>query len=173
VITVNYTLDDAPGVRPTEDRGRLTFAIGRHLTPPQIVNGLNQRAAELLSRGHWFQEWRGDIVTAPPAVAPRMKTARIPPHQGQLRVEYRLDYLPEDDIDVTEDRGHVVFTIGQHLDPEQIVSALNAAAAAILAGGHWYQEWQGEVVASANRLARVPAQGRIRHDDPQPESDAA
>ncbi|NUP53420.1 MAG: hypothetical protein HOW97_39780 [Catenulispora sp.] len=169
MITVEYILDDVPSVRLKEDRGRITYRAGRTLTVPQIIAGLNARVAELLAKGHWFQEWKGDIVAAPRPAGGRRQVAAGPP---RLAIEYRLDYMPNDDVDITEDRGRIVITVGQHLEPPELMRALSAAAAAIVAGGRWYQEWHGEVVAS-DRLRYVPTQRVTGQDETQAESDAA
>jgi hypothetical protein len=65
-----------------------------------------------------------------------------------INVQFELaDDLPIDrDIDIQEGRGSVVFRIGEHLTPEQIIAALNEGTAAILAGGHWFQEWHGDII---------------------------
>jgi hypothetical protein len=77
-----------------------------------------------------------------------------------ITVEYILEDLPDDELQIEEDRGRVVFRIGRHLTPEQIVSVLNEAARQILAGGHWFQEWKGDIIAvDPDQLARpVPGQ---------------
>ncbi|GAB2696943.1 hypothetical protein [Kitasatospora kifunensis] len=86
-----------------------------------------------------------------------------------ISVEFELaDDLPSDrDIDITEERGHVIFKIASYLEPQEIIDALNEGVAAVLAGGHWFQEWHGEVVsvnyeAKAVRSATRPI--RVVHD---------
>lgn len=95
-----------------------------------------------------------------------------------ITVEYILTDLPDtDDIDIEEDRGRVVFKVGRHLTPEQIVSGLNRASEAVLAGGHWFQEWKGDIVSMeptddpAQR--QLPSQRPNLHDVNRPESGAA
>jgi hypothetical protein len=85
-----------------------------------------------------------------------------------IRVEYMLDDLPDGAaIDIKEDRGHIVFRIGRDLKPQQMVDALNAGAAAILAGGHWFQEWKGDIIA-ADPQASIPPQPPGTHDAHDP-----
>ncbi|MDH6141105.1 hypothetical protein P3T35_003118 [Kitasatospora sp. GP30] len=76
--------------------------------------------------------------------------------------EYELaDDLPVGQaIDIVEDRGRIVYKIASHLAPEQIISALNEGAAAVLAGGHWFQEWKGDIVA-ADPSQRQPEPGSV------------
>jgi len=101
-------------------------------------------------------------------------------HQEQhvITVEYLLvdpSDLPDDaDFDVIEDRGQIVIKIGRHLTADQIVSGLNEVSAAILAGGHWFQEWKGDIISVELQpsLHNVPPQRRL-YDVNKPESGAA
>jgi hypothetical protein len=65
VITVEYILADLPDREfdVQEDRGRVTITVARHLRPEEIIAGLNEMARQVLASGHWFQEWKGDIIT--------------------------------------------------------------------------------------------------------------
>lgn len=87
-----------------------------------------------------------------------------------IRVEYILDDLPDGAaIDIQEDRGRLVFRIERTLTPQQMVDALNEGANAVLAGGHWFQEWKGDIVA-AESDSRIPPQASGVRDaaDPDP-----
>jgi hypothetical protein len=68
VITVEYILADLPDREfdVQEDRGRVTITVARHLRPEEIIAGLNEIARRILASGHWFQEWKGDIITVDP-----------------------------------------------------------------------------------------------------------
>lgn len=70
MIRVEYVLaDDLPAgmaIDIVEDRGHLVFRIRRDLTLEEAVTALNAGAAGVISGGRWFQEWKGDIVTADP-----------------------------------------------------------------------------------------------------------
>jgi hypothetical protein len=66
-----------------------------------------------------------------------------------LNVEFEIADLADDrDLDIEEDRGRVVYRIGSHLTPRQIAEALTAGAQAILRGGHWFQEWKGDIITA-------------------------
>jgi hypothetical protein len=95
-----------------------------------------------------------------------------------LKVQYIIEELPDGRaLDIEEDRGRVVFRIAPDLTPEQIASVLTEGATRVLAGGHWFQEWKGDIItadpAQGGAAHRIPPQRLIRHDDPQPKSDAA
>lgn len=95
-----------------------------------------------------------------------------------ITVEYTLEDLPNDrDFDVQEDRGRVAIKVGRHLSPEQIVSGLNQVSQAILAGGHWFQEWKGDIITMDSRVCdesgKIPPQRPNLYDVNRPESGAA
>lgn len=46
-----------------EDRGRIRYRLDHLLTPTQIIQVLNLASEQVLSAGHWMQEWKGDIIT--------------------------------------------------------------------------------------------------------------
>ncbi len=57
------------------------------------------------------------------------------------------DDLPDGTaIDIREDRGSVHFRLNANLPPADLVAALNTGADAVLAGGHWFQEWKGDII---------------------------
>ncbi|MFE5582494.1 hypothetical protein [Kitasatospora sp. NPDC056531] len=72
MITVKYELvdpDEIDGVAVDvqEDRGSLLIKINNTLTPIQMVSALNEASRAILKRGHWFQEWKGDIISVDPS----------------------------------------------------------------------------------------------------------
>lgn len=95
-----------------------------------------------------------------------------------LDVQFVIEELPGGRaIDVQEDRGSVVFRIDHRLEPEQIAHFLTEAAASVLAGGHWFQEWKGDIITAdpvcGGATRPIPYQRLTRQDDTQPASDAA
>jgi hypothetical protein len=88
-----------------------------------------------------------------------------------LNVEFELADLTDADLDIREDRGHIRFRVGSHLTPQQIMDALNNGAEAVLAGGHWFQEWKGDIITAApdpsdRHLKAAP----YRDDESQPDA---
>lgn len=67
-----------------------------------------------------------------------------------ITVRYELvdpDEIDGVDIDVQEDRGSLLIKINNDLTPAEIVGALNKMSQAVLAGGHWFQEWKGDIIS--------------------------
>lgn len=94
-----------------------------------------------------------------------------------ITVEYILEDLPDGiDLDIKEDRGRVVYRVGRHLTPQQMIRALNEGTGAVIAGGHWFQEWKGDIVAidevKGRQLQRVPPQRSMPNGENRPESAA-
>ncbi|MFE1321664.1 hypothetical protein [Kitasatospora phosalacinea] len=94
-----------------------------------------------------------------------------------IKVEYMLDDLDDGEFDVKEDRGRLEIRIGRHLTPEQIVIGLNEVSQSILAGGHWFQEWKGDIITMDSHICdetnRIPQQRPNLYDVNRPESGAA
>lgn len=87
-----------------------------------------------------------------------------------LKVEFELADLDHADVDIKEDRGHVRFRIGNHLTPQEIIAVLNLGAAAVVAGGHWFQEWKGDIITAApdpsdRHLKSLPNQDDVNRPD--------
>lgn len=84
------------------------------------------------------------------------------------------------DVDVKEDRGLIHIKINQNLTPSQIVSALNKTSEAILAGGHWFQEWKGDIITvdpsevlGADEPRAIPTQRPTLYNVNGPQTGAA
>lgn len=89
-----------------------------------------------------------------------------------ISVEFELaDDLPLDrDLDIKEGPGRVLFRVGSHLTPEEMIAALNEGAAAVIAGGHWFQEWHGDIIRAGYAARAVKRAPRLRlavHDEVQ------
>jgi hypothetical protein len=80
-----------------------------------------------------------------------------------ISVEFVYDDLPEGQaLDIKEERGRIVFRIDRHLPKEQIPEVLNAGSKGVVAGGHWFQEWHGEIVTSEDEGNEVGRRKRKR-----------
>lgn len=66
-----------------------------------------------------------------------------------LRFTYELsaDLRPEAPIRISEGRGWVHYELHDGLFIPENVAALNTAASALLAGGQWFQLWQGDIIS--------------------------
>lgn len=49
-------------------------------------------------------------------------------------------------VDVEEDRGKLLFKVSDQLSLGEAIQALNVAAESVLSGGHWFQEWKGDII---------------------------
>lgn len=68
-----------------------------------------------------------------------------------LAVRYALaDLSPDAPVQVIERRGSLNFELCRGLFLPEGVAALNSAASQILAGGQWFQLWQGEIVSMSS-----------------------
>lgn len=100
-----------------------------------------------------------------------------------ITVRYMLvdpEEIDGNDVDVVEERGSLLIKINRLLTPEQMMSALNEASKAILAGGRWFQEWKGDIVSvdprairGADDPGRIPAPRPSLYDVNKPQSGAA
>lgn len=69
-----------------------------------------------------------------------------------MRYIFELDDDHTSDFAVTveETRGLLRFRLSPEIFPPEAVAALNATSAQVLAGGQWFQLWQGEIVSMAS-----------------------
>lgn len=66
-----------------------------------------------------------------------------------LTMRYELADLPEGmAADAREWEGAVAIRISRACKPEELVAALNAIYAKLLAGGQWFQIWGGRVISN-------------------------
>lgn len=69
MIEFEYVVEDLSHLGPEvaidveEDRGKLLFKVSDKLSLGEAVQALNVAAEKVLEAGHWFQEWKGDIIT--------------------------------------------------------------------------------------------------------------
>lgn len=117
-----------------EARGSLTIRVSRQATPLQFTQSLNHTLAQVLAGARWYQLWRGEIVSIASPGSP-------------LHVTYRLSPLsPAPLVEIRERRGSVVLYVSPTATVDEFVQALNPSIEEFLAGGQWFQLWQGEIV---------------------------
>ncbi|MEG8275709.1 hypothetical protein [Streptomyces sp. AHA2] len=116
-----------------EDRGliRVRLDVSEPLEP--VVQQLNIEIDHLMSAAHWFQLWGDEIVSRDTPECP-------------LRVRYVLKDWQTEEAFVAEDRGVVSVYASQNLTVLQFAAALNQATKQLLAGGHWFQLYAGEII---------------------------
>ncbi|MGW4810493.1 hypothetical protein ACWEPB_02460 [Kitasatospora cineracea] len=85
-----------------------------------------------------------------------------------ISVIYELaDDLPAGEVlDIVEDRGRLVFRVASWLTLEEAMPVLCTGASGVLAGGHWFQEWKGDIIAAnpADAVRHLPLQGAAQYD---------
>lgn len=117
-----------------EDRGLVEIRVARRARPEQFVPSLNATLKDFLSKAEWYQMWRGEIVS-------------ISSPDSPLRVFFELSRVPSPPpVDIREDRGYVALHVSPTATLDQILVSLNPSIEKFLAGGQWFQLWNGEIV---------------------------
>lgn len=81
--------------------------------------------------------------------------------------EFGDDLPPETHLDIQEYRGEIVYRVNPNLTPNQLLAALNQGAEEVLSGGHWFQEWHGDIITrrgSVKTSRRVPEGATLPKD---------
>ncbi|GGS41090.1 hypothetical protein F2B00_03240 [Streptomyces parvus] len=125
-----------------EDRGLLQISVARHSTPHQFTRSLNDTLANILSHAHWYQVWRGEIISVASPASP-------------LRVTFEVsEFDPAPLVQIRERKGLVTVHVSRTATADEFAHALNPALEELLAGGQWFQLWQGEIItATASEVA--------------------
>lgn len=118
-----------------EDRGIITVRIRRTADAVDYTRALTEELAAFLANSEWFQLWKDKIVSPQSTDCP-------------VRVVYVLDgdLGVGEVVEIREHEGLVKIKVSPDADVDRFVAALNPAIEAFLAGGHWFQHWQGEIV---------------------------
>lgn len=118
----------------TEDRGLVQIRVNRGATPAEFIPSLNRTLADFLANANWYQLWEGEIVSINSPGSP-------------LRVTYELSRLkPSPVVNIREHKGHVALHVSPTATAEEFVRLLNPSIEEFLAGGQWFQLWNGEIV---------------------------
>jgi hypothetical protein len=136
-VVYEATTDLAPGqlVEITETRGRVSIKLREGSAAEDYIPPLNAALKEFVGKCSWFQIWRGQIISADSPDSP-----------------LTVQYVPDPDVplrlcvQIREDRGEVRLHVNPNAPAELLVRALNPAIEQFLAGGQWFQLWQGEIV---------------------------
>lgn len=117
-----------------EDRGLLEIRVDRQAKPHQFIPALNHTLDEVLAAAHWYQMWQGEVISISSATSP-------------LRVRFQLsDFDPAPLVEIRERKGLVTVHVSSDAEADEFVHGLNPAVAELLAGGQWFQHWEGEIV---------------------------
>ncbi|MDQ0792063.1 hypothetical protein [Streptomyces sp. B1I3] len=117
-----------------EARGLLEIRVARSATPRQFTQSLNRTLDAVLASAHWYQMWRGEVVSIASPASP-------------LRVRFQLsDFTPAPLVEIRERKGLVAVHVSPVATADEFVHAINPALEELLAGGQWFQHWEGEIV---------------------------
>lgn len=135
VYTVTSDLESGRTVTLDESRGRVDIKVRAHATPQDFVPALNAALARFVGECGWFQIWRGQIISADSPDSP-------------LNVQYVIDsdVSLRALVQIREDRGEVRLHVHPQAPIDLLVRFLNPAIEKFLAGGQWFQLWEGEIV---------------------------
>lgn len=118
-----------------ETRGCLSVDIQEDASVDEFTTALNSELERFLARCSWFQIWRGRIISADSPENPLTVT-----YQADDQIDLRKC------VEVRESRGLVVVHVAGSATALQFVQAINPATETFLAGGQWFQLWEGEII---------------------------
>lgn len=138
MLRVVYEATELGSDRPAaikESRGRVDVSLRKGATAGECIPTLNEELREFVGQCGWFQIWRGQIISAYSPDSP-------------LTVQYEADRAVGRrlGVQIREHRGVVRLHVYPDLRAEDLVRALNPAIERFLAGGQWFQLWEGEIV---------------------------
>ncbi|MFL3869175.1 hypothetical protein LT966_21490 [Streptomyces griseobrunneus] len=128
-------IDARKVVQIDEIRGQITIKIHADASMDQAAEALTREVHGFLTKNTWFQIWRGRIIGAD-----------SPDHP--LAVKYEVDDLIDRMklVEIRETCGLVTYHMARTSSIRLLVHALNRALECFLAGGQWFQYWEGEIV---------------------------
>ncbi|MER5816867.1 hypothetical protein [Streptomyces californicus] len=135
VYEATTQIDARKVVQIDEIRGQLTIKIHADASMDQAAEALTREVHDFLTKNTWFQIWRGRIISAD-----------SPDHP--LAVKYEVDDLIDRMklVEIRETCGLVTYHMARTSSIRLLVHALNRALECFLAGGQWFQYWEGEIV---------------------------
>ncbi|MDX3027880.1 hypothetical protein [Streptomyces scabiei] len=118
-----------------ESRGHIGVRIREGTEAGEYTAALNSALKKFLADCSWFQIWRGRVISANSPESPLTVT-----YQADHQIDLRKC------VEVRESCGLVVVHVAGLATAEQFVDAMNPATERFLAGGQWFQLWQGEII---------------------------
>lgn len=122
-------------VEISESRGRIAISIQENADVKDYTGALNTALERFLANCSWFQIWRGRIISANSPDSPLTVT-----YQPDDRIGLRKC------VEVRESCGLVQVHVSSLATAGQFVRAMNPSLELFLAGGQWFQLWQGEII---------------------------
>jgi hypothetical protein len=139
MLDVSYraVTDLPPGrlARIDEDRGLIRVRLDERAPLAAVVPQLNIEIDQLMQSARWFQLWDDEIVS--------VNTPGRP-----LRIEYILSpaIAAVMGVGLHEGKGELYVHICPSLDVRTFAAWMNPTAKEHLAGGHWFQLYEGEII---------------------------
>ncbi|MDX2761622.1 hypothetical protein [Streptomyces europaeiscabiei] len=118
-----------------ESRGCIGVRIRQGADVDEYTAALNDALKHFLASCNWFQIWRGRIISVNSPESPLTVT-----YQADDQIDARKC------VEVRESCGLVVVHVASSATVAQFADAMNRATEAFLAGGQWFQLWQGEII---------------------------
>ncbi|MCX5598347.1 hypothetical protein AB0I27_23090 [Streptomyces sp. NPDC050597] len=145
-VVYEATHDLQPGriVAIRESRGHISVKVDQDAPAELYTKALTDALKVFLADCGWFQIWRGRIISADSPGCP-------------LTVEYETDNKIDRVrcVEVRESRGLVKVHTSTRATAAEFARALNPATAKFLAGGQWFQLWEGEIITMDSPDARA------------------
>jgi hypothetical protein len=134
VYRATTEVDRGQVVTIDEARGQVTVNIHRDATADEAARALTSEVQKLLARCTWFQIWRGRVLCAD--------------SDSSLAVKYEADDVVDrmKVVEIRESQGLVTFHIARSASAPMFALALTRALECFLAGGQWFQLWEGEII---------------------------
>lgn len=122
-------------VEIVESRGRATVKLRESATASEYLAPLNEELKKFVARCHWFQIWRGRIISADSPDSP-------------LTVQFEPDAKVDrsQGVNIRELGGVVRLHVHPELTADELARVVNRPIEIFLAGGQWFQLWEGEIV---------------------------
>lgn len=127
-----------------ESRGRLRVLMDRTAPIERCAETLNAALNEFLADCGWFQIWRGRIISADSPESPLTVRYVVDPRLTWRKV-----------IEMRESCGLVQIHIAPTATVDAFARAINPALKDFLAGGQWFQLWEGEIITMDSPDARA------------------
>ena len=134
-VAYQAVTDLAPGTlaKIDEDRGRIRVRLDKNASLADVVPQLNIEIDVLMRSARWFQLWEDEIVSCNTPSRP-------------LRIVYVLEKREEDGAYVEELKGLLTVYIDPDLETAEFAACMNPVTDKHLAGGHWFQLYDGEII---------------------------
>lgn len=147
-VVYQAATDLKPGqkVEILESRGRVTIKIRAGAAADDYVPPLNAELKIFVDKCTWYQIWRGQIISAASPDSP-------------LTVQFEVDPTVDrvQGVNIRESKGVVRLHICPDLTAEELAHAVNRPIELFLAGGQWFQFWQGEIVTGDDAQGNAAA----------------